>query len=73
MPVKGPSAPTAKTPSKETRWYPARGVPLPDLIRQILEKEGVSWQELQSNKDLQQKLRKKYGYLQEEGYAQFDD
>ncbi|MBM3215809.1 hypothetical protein FJZ36_12930 [Candidatus Poribacteria bacterium] len=53
------------------RWYPNKGAPLQDVIMGILKKEGLTMQQVENDKALQEKLRDKYSYLEEEGYAKF--
>lgn len=64
-----PKAPPSKSPPK--RYYPVRGARLEDILREILEREGLSWEKVDNDKALQQKLKKKYQYLEEEGYVKF--
>jgi hypothetical protein len=73
-PTVGKSAPPPsgeKKPQTQKRWYPRRGAPVTDIIREILEREGISWEQVEKDKDLQNKLKSKYQYLEDEGYTQF--
>jgi hypothetical protein len=55
------------------RWYPARGLSFRDLVTEILDREGYTMQEVENDKELQQSLKGKYQYLEDEGYTKFPD
>jgi len=64
------------TPAKKYeagRWYPARGLSFQDLVREILDREGYTMQEVENDRELQQSLKNKYQYLEDEGYTEFPD
>ena len=55
------------------RWRPVRGLSKEEVVNTILGREGFTLEEVLSNKELETRLEKKYGYLEDEGYIQDDD
>ncbi|MBT3269730.1 hypothetical protein HN371_21475 [Candidatus Poribacteria bacterium] len=70
------SRPTKQGPSdkgKGEKWYPVRGLEFMELVGTILGREGLTMQDVENDRDLQQSLKKKYQYLEDEGYTKFPD
>ncbi len=64
---------TATKKYEPGRWYPARGLSFQDLVVEILDREGYTMQEVENDRELQQSLKSKYQYLEDEGYTDFPD
>ena len=71
----GPQAARKEGPEKGKgeKWYPVRGLPFMELVGTILGREGLTMQDVENDQDLANSLKKKYQYLEDEGYTKFPD
>ncbi|MEO2005865.1 MAG: hypothetical protein ABGY41_17415 [Candidatus Poribacteria bacterium] len=55
------------------RWYPKRGMEFMQIVGEILKRENLTMQDVENDEYLQDTLRTKYQYLEDEGYTKFPD
>lgn len=55
------------------RWYPKRGLEFMQLVGEILKRENLTMQDVENDEYLQETLKSKYQYLEDEGYTTFPD
>jgi hypothetical protein len=70
-PQRGKQGPSGKDEGE--KWYPVRGLPFMEIVQTILGREGLTMQDVENDRDLQESLKKKYQYLEDEGYTEFPD
>ncbi|MAF12138.1 hypothetical protein CMK11_16965 [Candidatus Poribacteria bacterium] len=70
-PQRGKQGPSGK--DKDEKWYPVRGLPFMEIVQTILGREGLTMQDVENDRDLQESLKQKYQYLEDEGYTEFPD